>query len=145
MLGKLFGRQRPLDDDGKLAIAKAVAEMLGFQLRMAADKPIVDEHGRPRRKALGYVYGYTDAVLRTRGHDMADVAIGVPVTFQVIRRLWPNHVNECMDYLAKNIASDPLMMAGAMHGGQQYLDYRKTDVKGVPMGLARFLIEGDNV
>ena len=35
------------------------------------------------------------------------------------------------------------MMVGVMHGGQQYLDFQKPDAAGVPMGLARFMTEGD--
>jgi len=85
------------------------------------------------------VYGYIDAALRTRGHDMADMSIGVPITFQVIRRLWPERVNDCMDFLAKNLQSDALMCAGMMHTGQQFLDYSKPGAS----GLARFMIEGD--
>jgi len=69
----------------------------------------------------------------------------VPITFHVIRRLWPDHVNKCMDFLAKNLQSDPLMNAGMMHGGQQYLDYSKPEASGAPMGLARFMIEGDKL
>jgi hypothetical protein len=35
------------------------------------------------------------------------------------------------------------MNAAIMHGGQQFLDYSKPGASGVPMGLARFMIEGD--
>jgi hypothetical protein len=83
--------------------------MLELQMTVAAGKSIEGDQGRLKRKALGYVYGYIDAALRTKGHDMADMSIGVPITFQVIRRLWPDHVNECMDFLAKNLQSDALM------------------------------------
>jgi hypothetical protein len=31
----------------------------------------------------------------------------------------------------------------AMKGGQQYVDFIKPDAKGSPMGLARYMIEGD--
>jgi hypothetical protein len=48
-----------------------------------------------------------------------------------------------MDFIAKNIASDALMNVGVMLGGQQYLDYQKPGTAGAPMGLARFMIEGD--
>jgi len=67
----------------------------------------------------------------------------VPITYQVIRKLWPNRATEYMDFLAKNLRTDELVNVGVMHGGQQYLDYRKPGVSGVPMGLARFMIEGD--
>jgi hypothetical protein len=48
-----------------------------------------------------------------------------------------------MAFIAENIRSDELMMIGIMHGGQQYIDYSKPGVSGAPMGLARFMIEGD--
>ena len=74
---------------------------------------------------------------------MADMSIGPPITYQVIRKLWPEHVNEYMDFLVKNIASDALMNVGVMHGGQQFLDYMKPGASGVPMALALFMIDGD--
>jgi hypothetical protein len=111
---------------------------------MAGNASIKDGQGNLKRKALGYVYGFTDAALRVRGYDMADVSVGVPITFQIIRRLWPDHVNECMDYLINNISKDALLMAGIMRGGQQFVDFsRKPDGPGVPTGLGIFLLEGD--
>jgi hypothetical protein len=91
----------------------------------------------------GTYNGYIDAALRSIGQDMAHTSVGVPVTYQVIRKLWPDRVNEYMDFLAKNMDSDKLMNIGMMHGGQQYLDYHKPGVSDVPMGLARFMIGGD--
>lgn len=142
MLRKLFGRKDRFGDAAKLQFSTTIAEMLQLQLIVAAGRSIEDEQGRLKRKALGYVYGYIDAALRTKGHDMADMSIGVPITFQVIRRLWPDHVNDCMDFLAKNLQSDALMNVGIMQGGQQFLDYSKPGSSGAPMGLARFMIEG---
>ncbi|MGO9686545.1 MAG: hypothetical protein ACLPTZ_28885 [Beijerinckiaceae bacterium] len=143
MLRKLFGRKDRFDDAAKIQFATAVAEMLEMQMIVAAGKSIEDDQGHLKRKAIGYVYGYIDAALRVRGQEMADMSIGVPITFQVIRRLWPDHVNECMDFLAKNLTTDALLNVGMMHGGQQYLDYSKPEISGVAMGLARFMIEGD--
>jgi hypothetical protein len=144
MLRNLFGKKNKFDDAAKAETAAAIADMLKIQLILVGNKTIEDEHGHLKRKALGYVYGYTDAALRIRGHDMADISIGVPITFQVIRKLWPQHANKCMDYLVKNINSDTLMMAGVMQGGQQYLDFRKHGSARPPMGLARSIIEGDD-
>ena len=143
MLRRLFSRTDRFDDAAKLQFVTTIAEMLRLQMIVTAGKSIEDEQGRLKRKALGYVYGYIDAALRAKGHDMADTSIGVPITFQVIRKLWPDHVNECMDFLAKNLTTDALLNFGMMHGGQQYLDYSKPGTSGVPMGLARFMIEGD--
>lgn len=143
MVRNFFGKKNRFDDAAKIQFAKSIAEMLKIQTMVAAGKSIEDDQGHLKRKALGYVYGYIDAALRVKGHDMADMSIGVPITFHVIRRLWPGNVDECMDFLANNIKTDMLMNAAIMHGGQQFLDYSKPGASGVPMGLARFLVQGD--
>ena len=134
---------KKFDDAAMIEFARSIAEMLQMQKMMAGNSTIEDQTGRPKRKAIGYVYGYIDAALRSIGQDMADMAVGVPVTYQVIRRLWPDRVNEYMDFIAKHMRSDELMNIGMMHGGQQFLDYHKPGASGAPMGLARFMIEGD--
>jgi hypothetical protein len=127
-LFRLFRRKKPFDDAAKSQFADAIAGMLELQ-KIAGemmDASIEDENGCPKRKALGYVYGYVDAALRSIGQDMADTSVGVPVIFQVIRKLWPNREVEYMDFLVKDIRSNnDLMMVGVMHGGQQYADYSK--------------------
>ena len=75
---------------------------------------------------------------------MADISIGAPITYHVLRRLWPDRVNDCMRVLFGNLRTDKQMMAAIMHGGEQCLHHRKPGVSGVPMGLAHFLIEGAN-
>jgi hypothetical protein len=35
------------------------------------------------------IYGHIDAFLRTRGYDMADSEMSVPLTFHVVRKLFP--------------------------------------------------------
>lgn len=139
------GRWVPFDDTPKTEFVNLIASMLELQKSVAGDAhgSIEDENGHLKRKAVGYVYGYVDAALRSIGQDMTDMSVGVPVTFQVIRKLWPNRAMECTDFLAKNLRSDALVATGIMHGGQQYVDYSKPDAAGAPMGLARFLIEDD--
>ncbi len=53
---------------------------------------------------------------------MADTSIGVPVTFHILRKLWPGQENKYLDYLKNNLRSDEALMAGLMHGGQQFID-----------------------
>jgi hypothetical protein len=72
---------------------------------------------------------------------MADASIGVPVTFHILRKLWPGKENEYLDYLKNNLRSDEALLAGTMHGGQQFVDYMIKRKDGAPMGLARFLLE----
>jgi hypothetical protein len=143
MFRRLFGRKNKFDDAAKMEFATLIADLLALQLIVAGDVSIEDEQGLLKRKALGYVYGFVDASLRVKGHDMADLSIGVPILFHVFRKLWPNHAEKCLDFVVKNGASDALMMAGVMRGGQQYLDHQKPDAAGVPMGLGIFMIEGD--
>ena len=143
MFRNLFGRKNKFDDAAKEKFASLIAELHALQLIVATDLSIEDEQGHLKRKSLGYVYGFVDAGLRVKGHDMADLSIGVPILFHVLRKLWPNHAKKCLDFVVKNGASDALMMVGVMHGGQQYLDFQKPDAAGVPMGLARFMTEGD--
>jgi hypothetical protein len=68
---KLFGRKDRFDDAAKLRFAIAIAEMLEIQMILATGKSIEDEHGRLKRKALGYVYGV---------HWRADYVPGDPQT-----------------------------------------------------------------
>jgi hypothetical protein len=143
MRRNLFGHKTSFDDAAKSEFASRIAEMLEIQKLMAGGASFEDANGNPKRRALGYVYGYIDAALRTIGQDMADMSIGVPITFQVIRKLWPDRVNEYMLFLSKSLRSDNLVHVGMMHGGQQYLDFSRADNRGAPTGLARFMIEGD--
>ena len=148
MLRKFFSRKNSWDDATKLKFATAIAGMLERQLLVAGSASIEDEQGYPKRKALGYVYGYIDAALRVKGQDIKDMSIGPLIIYQVIRKLWPQRVNEYVDFLAKNLISDELMHVGFMHGVQQCLDYSNGKVfgrfgSGEPMGLARFMVDGD--
>jgi hypothetical protein len=140
MFRRLFGNKSEFDDEVKSKFVTLMSDILKIQTIPTGGKSTKDERDNLKRKALGYVYGFIDAALQVRGQDM-DVSVGVPITFQVIRMLWPDHVNECMDYLIKNIKSDPLLQAGVMHGGQQYLDFHNHNRH--PFGLGIFLIEED--
>jgi hypothetical protein len=144
MLRNLFRRKAAFDDAAKLEFAARIADLLELQKLMAGGSSIEDANGNPKRRAIGYVYGYVDAALRTISQDMEDMSVGVPVLFHVIRKLWPDRVNDYMLFLSKNLPSDDLIHIGIMHGGQQYLDFRKPKNHGnAAMGLARFMIEGD--
>ena len=91
----------PFDDAAKSRFADVIARQLEIQLELTGGVPINDGAGYPKRKAIGYVYGYVDAALRSIGKDMYDTSIGVPVTFQVIRKLWPGRETEYMGFLVQ--------------------------------------------
>ncbi len=111
-------RRKTLSDAQKADFAEAIAGLLSIQLVMVGDKTIESEAGGPKPKAIGYVYGFVDAVLRTKGWDMVDLDIGIPVTFHVLRRLWPGKEQEYLTFLVEHL-KDPNVLVGCLHGGQQ--------------------------
>ena len=118
-----------------------IAVLLQTQILPVTGLRIVAPDGRVKRKTVGYVYGYTDALLRTRNLDMRDSELSAPILFHVFKKLFPgDDAFKAMNFLVDNLRDEGVAF-GMMHGGQQYLDYRKPDAKGVPMGLARFMVE----
>ena len=133
----------PPDDETKAKMANGIADLLGLQLVLlpSEHKALEAENGMIYRKSIGYVYGYVDAFLRMRGYDMSETDIGVPITFQVLRKLFPDgDPVKYVDFLMHN-QNDENVTLGTMHGGQQCLDYSKPRAKGAPMGLFRFMLE----
>lgn len=120
-------------------IADVIAGMLELQLFMAGDKGIESEAGGPKPKAIGYVSGFVNAVLRTKGWGEATVPA---VTYQVLRRLWPGKELEYIVFLVEHLElSDPLVVEGFMHGDHQYLDtLNPENSDNVPMGLGRYIV-----
>jgi hypothetical protein len=141
------------DDEQKSAFVTLISEMLEIQLsaiELLADKQMVtgkpsieDSRGRINRKAIGYIYGFIDCALQCAGQNMSDVSIGVPITYQVLRHLFPGREDAYIKFIFDHL-KDERMALGMMKGGQQYADYSKPDRPGAPMGLTRFILEGDN-
>jgi hypothetical protein len=136
-----FGKKKTFDDTRKDGFAEGLAGLLECQLVVVPGNSLNDAKGQINRKAIGYVYGYVDCALRCMGQDMSDVSVGVPILFQVFRRLFPGNEETYTSFLIEHI-HDPVITLGMMTGGQQYVDFIKPGRKGVPMGLARFLLDG---
>ena len=128
------------DDKIKLQLQETITSLLALRLFILPNPQIEGVNGNINKKALGYIYGHIDAFLRTRGYDMADSEMSIPLTFHVLRKLFPDgNATRYMEFLIDNL-TDPIVTLGCMAGGQQYLDYRKPN-SGSPMGLARFILE----
>ena len=98
--------------------------------------------GRVNRKAIGYLYGFVDSAIQCGGENIADVHVGAPIMYHVLRALFPGHEREYMEFLMLN-ENDKLVMLGKLEGGQQYIDFLpKPGVKRAPMGFARFIVDG---
>jgi hypothetical protein len=141
-----FFRRRPrFDDAAKQALVDALSAMLRIQKTFAGSHPIEDECGRINRKALGYIYGFVDSAITNLGQDMSSAAVSVPITWQVLRNLFPGCEERYTEFLAEHMGKDEAVTLGAMKGGQQYIDFivKRRSGGGVAMGFARYLIEGD--
>lgn len=138
----LFKIKRTFDDTQKSQFISVISDMLEAQKIVAGDHSIEDKEGYLNRKAIGYIYGFIDAALRVIGKDMSDVSIGVPITYHVLVKLFPDRANVYAQFLIDQMGRDEETTLGAVIGGQQFLEFNKPGSKGVPMGFARFLIEG---
>jgi hypothetical protein len=138
-----FKKKKTFDDAKQLKFVQLISSMLEMQKIATGGRSIEDGEGRPKRKAIGYIYGFIDAALQMIGQDMSDPSIGIPILCEVLNRLFPGRVEDYAKFLVSHMGKDELVTLGAMHGGQQYLKYIKPGSEGMPMGLARFIVEGD--
>jgi hypothetical protein len=89
------------------------------------DFHIADLSGKINGKALGYVFGFLDALLQTRNLDIRD-AEGYAAMISILGRLFPNEVglvSTYVNYLRKNMEHDAETFDGVMLGGQQAKDF----------------------
>ena len=135
-----LSKRRTFTDQDKNKFVDSIATILSTQLTVTGGTSIDDDQGAVNRRALGYIYGFIDAALRIRGQDMADIEVGMPITFQVLRRLFPGKERQYLGLLAGALRSDPVVMATIQEGGQQYLDWINGKLA-APMGLARAILE----
>ena len=138
----LFKKKRSFDDTQKAKFVRAISDMLEIQKMVVSKCSIEDGEGCLNRKAIGYVYGFIDAALQSIGHDMSDISIGIPITYQVLDSLFPGRANEYTQFLMDHMGEDPEVTLGAQTGGQQYIEFTKPGTQGAPMGFARFMLEG---
>lgn len=132
----MFGNQRQFGDKQKEEFISAVSVMLEAKLVVAGGSEISEPL---ELRALGYIYGFVDSALRTIGQDMADTAVGLPITFQVLRKLFPGSEHEYLEFLKENEGNDATITATVVYGGQQYMDFENGKLA-APMGLAKTLI-----
>ena len=133
-------RHKRFDDARRGKFVDMVSGILEVQVTVSGRNEISTLATEEGAMALGYVYGFVDAALRAAGQDMSDMSVGVPITFQVLRRGFPGDEEKCVEYLAENIGKNQRLMRGMMVGGQQYLDFMSGKLR-APMDLARYLIE----
>lgn len=131
--------RRPRDAKRRKAYS-AVMDMaigvLGISWEISGGRPLEDGTGKINQKALGYIYGFTDAALQRRALTI-DHEYGYAVLAGILNRYWPGKGGDYLLYLAKNM-HDPEIVGGITYGGQEYLDWMK--YKRAPMGLGRSLL-----
>jgi hypothetical protein len=84
----------------------------------------MDAGGRINGKALGYVFGFLDALLQSSKLDIRDVE-GEAFMHSLLARLFPPEVARTGTYVAhlRNMRDDPEVMNGVMLGGKQAVDW----------------------
>lgn len=139
----LFKTKLDFDDEKKARFVNAISDMLEIQRMPAVNCSIEDSEGRINRKAIGYVYGFIDAALQAIGQDMRDIAVGMPMMYHVLKRLYPGREEHYTKFLYDQIGKDEVIMLGIMTGGEQYVTKVGKVGQGVPMKFGMFLLEGD--
>lgn len=136
---ELPGKREHFDDAAKNKFVDVVSIMLKAQVAASGRTSIDYSDGTVNLRALGYIYGFIDAALRTIGEDMAELSGSVSVTFQVFRRLFPGNEQRYLEALIEALPKDAVLTIAVLHGGQQYLDFNNRQLD-VPMGLARIVL-----
>ncbi len=71
---------------------------------------------------------------------MTDMEVGPPITFHVLRTLWPEKEADYCDFLVDNLSNNAVN-AGMLRGGQEVTDWLKGRMSGgAPTGLARLIL-----
>lgn len=109
------GREKDIE-----ALLSVISEVLTVQVTFAGGhlRHLATSRGA---KALGYVYGFCDAALRTFGKDMSDPSQGVSFTFRVLSRDFPDSAEQYLNYISKKGGKDAGTNAGVMLGGNSTL------------------------
>lgn len=132
-------KRRTFGDQKKKKFVDAISTLLEVQMVAVGNRSIEDVAGNINAKALGYIYGFIDAALRTIGQDMSDESIDIPVTFHVLRRVFPGREEKYLTYLLDRMGTDQEVTLAAVTGGQQYIDFNRGKFS-APMGLARCIL-----
>jgi hypothetical protein len=122
-----------------LTIVLSVQVVCAPKIGQQGPTPIENTEGKINKKAIGYIYGFIDAALQSRGIEITNLDVGLPIIYHVLRNLFPNHQEKFVDFLMHHM-DDEIVVLGMMEGGQQYNDFLRDD--GKPMGLAKFIYEG---
>lgn len=136
----IFGKRNAFDDRKKQNFVDAISYMLRVQIAVACGCSVEDTNGNINEKALGYIHGFIDGALRTIGQNMSDKAVGVPITFHVLKNLFPGREEKYTQYLINNMGVDEMVTLGAMTGGQEYIDFERKKIE-APMGLAGYILD----
>lgn len=135
-----FRKRRGFDDHDKQQFVNAVSTMLEVQLITVGDLTVEGSTDNINPKSLGYIYGFIDAALQTIGQDMGDESIGIPISFQILKRVFPGREEMYLEYLIEQMGNDQIVTMAAVVGGQQFMDFCNEKLA-VPMGLARYILE----
>ncbi len=133
-------RCEEFDDKSNEQFADAIANILRLQMIPTAGSSVESANGIVNGKAMGYIYGFIDAALRNAGQDMSDASVGIPITFQILRRVFPGKEEQYLAYLLDHVPMDKAVMLGVMCGGRECLDWM-AGKRDCTRGLATYILK----
>jgi hypothetical protein len=124
-----FGRAKQTKEQLFKAVTDIAFDCLCLQKVLISDDEyrIQDAEGKINGKALGYVFGFFDALLQSKALDIRDTE-GLAAMLSLLARLFPIEVGKCgtfVAYLRSNMANDAVIQDGVMLGGKQAKDFLK--------------------
>jgi hypothetical protein len=122
-----FGRSKKQKNEELFEVVTDIAyDCLISQKLFIGDNDfhIRDAQGDINGKALGYVFGFLDSLLQSKGLDIRDEE-GYARMLSLLARLFPaelNHIGTYIIYLS-NMKNDAEVLNGVMLGGKQAVDF----------------------
>lgn len=116
-----------LSTEQRFRIVVDIASEVLHAQRLFVDRAtfcIADITGKINGKALGYVFGFLDALSQSSKLDIRDVE-GEAALHALLARLFPEEVARTGTYVThlRNMRDDPEVMNGVMLGGKQATDW----------------------
>ena len=133
---KLFRRKEAKRREAYIHIYNMTSHVIGAQFTISGGRSIEDSSGNYNKRALGYIYGFIDAALQSRGLTI-DHEYGIAALVGIYNQLWPGKGSDYCKYVIDNIPEAELV-GGIAYGGQEFCDWQNDNRP--PGGLLMSLI-----
>src|SRR5690348_12251246 len=120
---KLFRNRKEVKRrEAYIHIYRMASHVIGAQFTISGGRSVEDATGNLNKKALGYIYGFTDAALQSRDLSI-DHEYGGATLVEIYNQLWPGKGGNYYKYLVDHI-QDADIIGGIAYGGQELCDWQ---------------------